>query len=67
MQVLLNTAVDCCPNQVELWLALAKLESYENAKKVRQGKRTQGGLLNGVMRATYGGKDLDQSIAAMVG
>ena len=49
VQVLLNTAVECCPNQVELWLALAKLESYENAKKVRQGKRAQGGLPTGVV------------------
>ena len=33
-QVLLDRAVECCPNQVDLWLALAKLETYENAKKV---------------------------------
>ena len=29
--------MECCPNQTELWLALAKLETYENAKKVRAG------------------------------
>jgi hypothetical protein len=34
-RVLLSRAVECCPTHVELWLALAKLESYENAKKVR--------------------------------
>ncbi len=34
-QVMLDRAVECCPNQVELWLALAKLETYDNAKKVR--------------------------------
>ena len=33
-QVMLDRAVECCPNQTELWLALAKLETYENAKKV---------------------------------
>jgi hypothetical protein len=33
--VLLSRAVECCPTHVELWLALAKLESYDNAKKVR--------------------------------
>jgi len=31
---MLDRAVECCPNQTELWLALAKLETYENAKKV---------------------------------
>lgn len=36
-QVMLDRAVECCPNQTELWLALAKLETYENAKKVRAG------------------------------
>lgn len=35
-RVLLSRAVECCPTHVELWLALAKLESYDNAKKVRQ-------------------------------
>ena len=30
-----HTAVECCPLSVELWLALAKLEDYENARKVR--------------------------------
>lgn len=33
-RVLLSRAVECCPAHVELWLALAKLESYDNAKKV---------------------------------
>lgn len=33
-RVLLSRAVECCPTHVELWLALAKLESYDNAKKV---------------------------------
>lgn len=32
--MLLSRAVECCPTHVELWLALAKLESYDNAKKV---------------------------------
>ncbi len=32
--MLLDRAVECCPNQVDLWLALAKLETYDNAKKV---------------------------------
>lgn len=36
VQVMLDRAVECCPNQVDLWLALAKLETYENAKKVRR-------------------------------
>jgi len=31
---LLGRAVECCPTAVELWLALAKLETYENARKV---------------------------------
>lgn len=34
--MLLSRAVECCPTHVELWLALAKLESYDNAKKVCQ-------------------------------
>lgn len=29
-----SRAVECCPQHVELWLALARLESYENARKV---------------------------------
>lgn len=33
-RLLLSRAVECCPQHVELWLALAKLETYENAKKV---------------------------------
>jgi hypothetical protein len=33
-RVLLSRAVECCPTHVELWLALAKLETYDNAKKV---------------------------------
>jgi pre-mRNA-processing factor 6 len=37
-RVLLSRAVECCPTHVELWLALAKLESYDNAKKV--GRRS---------------------------
>lgn len=42
VQVMLDRAVECCPNQVDLWLALAKLETYENAKKVRSN--TSAGL-----------------------
>lgn len=34
-RVLLSRAVECCPTHVELWLALARLESYDNAKKVQ--------------------------------
>lgn len=26
--------MECCPTSVELWLALARLETYENARKV---------------------------------
>jgi pre-mRNA-processing factor 6 len=33
-RVLLARAVECCPQHTELWLALARLESYENARKV---------------------------------
>lgn len=33
-RILLSRAVECCPQHVDLWLALARLESYENAKKV---------------------------------
>jgi hypothetical protein len=33
-RVLLSRATECCPTHVELWLALAKLENYANAKKV---------------------------------
>ena len=33
-KILLGRAVECCPLSVELWLALAKLEDYENARKV---------------------------------
>ena len=29
-----SRAVECCPQHVELWLALARLETYENARKV---------------------------------
>ena len=33
--LLLSRAVDCCPDQVELWIALVRLEpSFEKAKKV---------------------------------
>lgn len=29
-----SRAVECCPQHVELWMALARLETYENARKV---------------------------------
>lgn len=29
-----SRAVECCPQHVELWLALARLETYKNAQKV---------------------------------
>lgn len=29
-----SRAVECCPQHVELWLALAKLETYKNAQKI---------------------------------
>ena len=28
-RIMLSRAVECCPHSVELWLALAYLESYE--------------------------------------
>lgn len=31
---MLGRAVECCPTSVELWLALARLENYENARRV---------------------------------
>jgi pre-mRNA-processing factor 6 len=31
---MLVKAVECCPQSVELWLALSRLETYENARKV---------------------------------
>ncbi|KAF4792125.1 hypothetical protein TURU_123599 [Turdus rufiventris] len=31
---MLNQAVECCPTSAELWLALARLGTYENAQKV---------------------------------
>ena len=31
---LLQMAVECCPLHVELWVALARLETYDMAKKV---------------------------------
>ena len=33
-RILLARAVECCPLSVELWLALARLENYDNARKV---------------------------------
>ena len=33
-RVLLARAVECCPQHVELWLALARLETHEGARKV---------------------------------
>lgn len=33
-RIMLTRAVECCPLSVELWLALARLETYENARKV---------------------------------
>ncbi|KAK9864076.1 hypothetical protein WJX84_010213, partial [Apatococcus fuscideae] len=32
-RIMLNRAVECCPQHTELWLALARLENYENSKK----------------------------------
>ena len=37
-RILLSRAVECCPQAVELWLALARLETYENARKVGGGR-----------------------------
>lgn len=33
-RIMLSRAVECCPHSTELWLALAKLEDYHNARKV---------------------------------
>ena len=33
-RVLLHKAVECIPSNIELWLALAKLETYDKAKAV---------------------------------
>lgn len=33
-RVLLHKAVECIPSNIELWLALAKLETYAKAKAV---------------------------------
>lgn len=33
-RILLARAVECCPTSTELWLALSKLETYENSRKV---------------------------------
>ena len=32
--MLLARATECCPQHVELWLALARLETTENGRKV---------------------------------
>lgn len=32
--MLQSRAVECCPQHVELWLALARLETYKNAQKI---------------------------------
>lgn len=37
-RVMLTRAVECVPHSVDMWLALARLETYENAKKVH-GRR----------------------------
>jgi pre-mRNA-processing factor 6 len=42
-RLMLSRAVECCPQHVELWLALARLESYDNAKKVGWGGVGWGG------------------------
>jgi pre-mRNA-processing factor 6 len=34
---MLSRAVECVPHSVEMWLALAQLESYESARKVPNG------------------------------
>ena len=41
-RVLLSRAVECCPQHVELWLALARLETYENARAVLNQARARG-------------------------
>ena len=33
--------MECCPFHIELWLALARLERYEGAKKVLKRARTK--------------------------
>lgn len=33
-RIMLSRSVECCPLSTELWLALAKLETYTNARKV---------------------------------
>lgn len=33
-KILLYKAVECIPYELDIWLALAKLETYENAKTV---------------------------------
>ena len=40
-RVLLSRAVECCPQHVELWLALARLETYENARAVLNQARAR--------------------------
>ena len=42
-KVLLARATECCPQHVDLWLALARLETHANARVVlnRDGERTE--------------------------
>jgi hypothetical protein len=48
--MLLSRAVECCPDQVDLWLALVRLEpDFERAKKVR------GALCSIVVRSEWHG------------
>lgn len=40
-RVLLARAVECVPHAVDMWLALARLESYANARRVLNDARKQ--------------------------
>ena len=33
-RLMLGRAVECVPHSVDMWLALARLETYQNARKV---------------------------------
>ena len=33
-KIMLARAVECVPQSIEMWLALAKLETHENARRV---------------------------------
>ncbi|KAI3941813.1 hypothetical protein MKW98_030543 [Papaver atlanticum] len=57
-RLLLQRSVECCPWHIEFWIALARLETYDNAKKVLNKAREKLSKRDWIALARLGNSDV---------